>query len=355
MRLDQRRGLFYPSGITRVLDRQPSFDAVDFFPRHRCLAICQYNRERFSPEVILDVIRTHPLVIHGSTVSRNFYYVPPDEFLRPNRPSAEVSRMLAAIGDRERAENDLRDLRDRLQDLVRERTAELELVNKELEAFSYSVSHDLRAPLRAMDGFGAALLEDCGERLDERGRDYLARIRGASRRMGQLIEDLLRLSRISRAEMRRERVDLGDLARTVLDDLRSGATGRSVRTVVAPDLIARGDPDLLRILMENLLSNAWKFTARNEDATIEFGTEILDGERVFLVRDDGAGFDMKYASQLFAPFQRLHAAGEFPGTGIGLATVQRIVHRHGGRIWAEAASGRGVTFRFTLGEGGKDR
>jgi len=233
--------------------------------------------------------------------------------------------------------------------LRREWSEELERANKELEAFSYSVSHDLRAPLRAIDGFSHALLTDYGSQLDEQGRNYLERVRGATQRMTQLIDDLLSLSKITRASLSRERVDMTDVARTVLIDLGVRDPQRKIATHVADGLVVQADPRLLRVMLENLLGNAWKFTSKQAAAAIEVGSEARDGETVFFVRDNGAGFSMEHATKLFAPFQRLHAASDFEGTGIGLATVNRIVTRHGGRVWAEAQPGQGATFRFTLG------
>ena len=235
-----------------------------------------------------------------------------------------------------------------LEQRVAERTAELAAVNKELEAFAYSVSHDLRAPLRSMDGFSQALLEDYGDVLDETGRDYLRRVRNASQRMGQLIDDLLTLSRVTRREMHFTRVDLTALARSVARELREMEPERKVEVVIQDGLLARGDPRLMTIVLENLLNNAWKFTGKREEARIEFGSTLVDGGEAYYVRDNGAGFDMAYADKLFGAFQRLHRATEFPGTGVGLATVQRIIHRHGGRVWAEGAVGQGATFYFTL-------
>jgi DNA-binding response OmpR family regulator len=227
--------------------------------------------------------------------------------------------------------------------------AELERKNQELETFSYSVSHDLRAPLRAIDGFSQALEEDCGELLDETGRSHLQRIRAAVRRMGLLIDALLHLSRVSRTELRMSAVDLSALARSVAREFEERDPQRKVEFVIAGGIKARGDPTLLRAVLENLLGNAWKFTGKREDARIEFSVETNGGWPVYSVRDDGVGFDMKYAGKLFGPFQRLHGEAEFPGAGIGLATVQRVVRRHGGRVWAESALGRGTAIRFTLG------
>ncbi|MEO6197843.1 MAG: PAS domain S-box protein, partial [Dehalococcoidia bacterium] len=226
----------------------------------------------------------------------------------------------------------------------------LDAANKELEAFSYSVSHDLRAPLRSIDGFSQALLEDCADRLNEQGRDHLNRIRAASQRMGQLIDDLLSLSRATRDDLRREPVDLSALALGSADELRKSWPGRQVELVVAPGLCAEGDTRLLQIVFDNLLGNAWKFTSKQERAAIEVGAMSQDGTTAYFVRDNGVGFDMAYVDKLFGAFQRLHAMTEYSGTGIGLATVKRIVVRHGGRVWAEGRVGQGATFYFTLGE-----
>ncbi|MCS0631189.1 PAS domain S-box protein [Telluria mixta] len=231
------------------------------------------------------------------------------------------------------------------------RAAELEAVNRELESFSYSVSHDLRAPLRSIDGFSQVLLEDYAEQLDDEGRDSLRRVRAASQRMAQLIDDLLTLSRLSRTEIRRETVDLSAIARSIAGELRALEPQREVEFVIEEGVTAHGDARLLRAVLENLLGNAWKYTSRHARARIEFGSELRnDGRRVYYVRDDGAGFDMAYAGKLFGAFQRLHTAAEFPGTGVGLSIVQRIVHRHGGEVWAAAAPEAGAMFRFVLGE-----
>jgi light-regulated signal transduction histidine kinase (bacteriophytochrome) len=241
--------------------------------------------------------------------------------------------------------------RDELEQRVRDRTVQLEAANKELEAFSYSVSHDLRAPLRSIDGFSQALLEDYFDKIDEQGKDHLRRVRSATQRMAQLIDDVLNLSRVTRSEMRFEKIDLSTLVSRIRKELQERQPDRKVEFAISPGLVGRGDARLLRIVLENLLGNAWKFTGKHPLAKIEFGiTHVGHGhdKPVFYVRDDGAGFDMAYVDKLFAPFQRLHAPTEFPGTGIGLATVQRIIHRHGGRVWAEGEVEKGATFFFTL-------
>jgi PAS domain S-box-containing protein len=223
-----------------------------------------------------------------------------------------------------------------------------EAANRELESFSYSVSHDLRGPLRAIDGFSQVLAEDYGNALDAEGRRYIERVRNGCRRMGELIEDLLQLSRLSRTEIRREAVDLGDVARHVVEELQMRDPARRVHLEIAGNAAVEGDVRLLRIVLENLLSNAWKFTRHVETARIEFGVTSLKGRPTFYVRDNGAGFDMAYAGKLFGAFQRLHRVDEFEGTGIGLATVQRIIHRHGGQVWAESEVGSGARFFFTV-------
>jgi len=253
------------------------------------------------------------------------------------------------ITERKQAEEKLIALNE---NLARQKI-ELEAVNRELEAFNYSVSHDLRAPLRAMDGFSTALIEDYSDSLDGTGKDYLNRIRDASQRMAQLIDDLLKLSRVTREKMNWEMVDLSSIAKDVARELQRTQPDRKVDFVICEDARMRGDSRLLKILMENVIGNAWKFTSMKDGPRIEFGTTSIDGEVVFYVKDNGAGFDMKYADKLFTPFQRLHSAKEFPGSGVGLATSMRIIRRHGGRIWAEGAIGEGTTFYFGQGKKGE--
>jgi signal transduction histidine kinase len=227
---------------------------------------------------------------------------------------------------------------------------QLHQANVELESFSYSVSHDLRAPLRSIDGFSLALLEDHAGQLDATGKDYLHRVRSATQRMAGLIDDLLDLARVTRTSMHLQEVDLTALARAITSEFQKNDPERRVHFLIQEALQVSGDPHLLRIALENLLGNAWKFTSKQDTARIELASTNSNGSPVYFVRDDGAGFDPAYASRLFGAFQRLHNREEFPGTGIGLATVQRIIHRHHGRIWAEGAVGRGATFYFTLGE-----
>jgi light-regulated signal transduction histidine kinase (bacteriophytochrome) len=220
--------------------------------------------------------------------------------------------------------------------------------NQELEAFSYSVAHDLRAPLRSIDGFSSALLDEHLEQLDPEGQGYLQRVRAASQRMSELIDDLLSLARISRSELRLSNFDLAPVAKKVWTRLSESHPGRVVDFRVPGSLPVRADQGLLEVVLENLLGNAWKFTGKTPSPRVELGCVEKNGERIYTVRDNGAGFDMAYAGKLFAPFQRLHRSTEFEGTGIGLATVQRVIRRHGGRLWAEGAVGQGATFSFSL-------
>jgi light-regulated signal transduction histidine kinase (bacteriophytochrome) len=252
------------------------------------------------------------------------------------------------IAERRRIEEEMTQLNIDLERRVRERTSQLEMTNSELESFCYSVSHDLRAPLRAIDGFSQALAEELPGQLPEAAQRHFDRIRAATQRMGQLIEDLLNLSKVSRGTLEYREVDLSALAGQVMRELKAQDPDRKVDVSIWEGIRVNGDARLIRAALENLLGNSWKFTSKVQAPRIEVGT-MRDGERaVYFVRDNGAGFDMAYADKLFGAFQRLHGMEEFPGTGIGLATVQRIVHRHGGRIWADAAPGRGAVFYFTL-------
>jgi two-component system, sensor histidine kinase and response regulator len=247
-----------------------------------------------------------------------------------------------------RAQEELRRYRTQLEQLVEERTTALTSINRELEAFSYSVSHDLRAPLLAFDGLSQALLEDYEERLDNRAKDYLQRMRRASQRMGSVFDGLQSLFRVTSGEIHRERVDVSAMAAEIVEELRASSPDRQVAVDIASDLALSADARLVRIMLGNLINNAWKFTSQKPDAAIEVGSEVVDEEARIFVRDNGVGFDMIEAHKLFGAFQRLHSQSEFPGMGIGLATVRRIVNRHGGRCWAEGAVGEGATFSFLL-------
>jgi len=280
---------------------------------------------------------------------------------RPIRINAFVSALRSALRarrrqyllrdqlmDQKRAGEEIARLNMDLEGKVVARTKELSAVNRELESFCYTISHDLRAPLRSIDGFSQIILEDGFEGMTPGAQGYFKRIRAASQRMAQLIDDLLEFSRLARKELRREVVDLSALARSIAEDLARRHPERRVDIVIAPGAWTRGDTTLLRVVLENLLENAWKFTQRRPRARIEFGRRTEPGETVCFVKDDGAGFDMAHSGKLFGPFQRLHGVEEFPGTGIGLATVQRVLQRHGGHVWAEGRVDAGATFFFSL-------
>jgi signal transduction histidine kinase len=315
--------------------------------------IRQRDKSRDTPIIFLTAAdKTHTEAVRGYAVGAVDYLVKPvvPEFVRSKvavfvelaKKNEQLRRQTEQLRESEQAARDLAETR---AELVRD----LEHKNRELESFSYAVSHDLRAPLRRIESFGRALLESQAERLDETGRRFVDRMQEASRQMSQLIDDVLYLSKVSRAELRQQEIDLSGLVETILERLREADPARAVETRVRPGVIVVGDGRLLRIALTNLLENAWKFTAREPTARIEFGMMTATGEPTYFVRDNGAGFDMAYVDRLFGPFQRLHLASEFPGSGIGLATVQRIIHRLGGRVWAEGLVGQGATFSFTLG------
>jgi light-regulated signal transduction histidine kinase (bacteriophytochrome) len=315
--------------------------------------IRQRDKSRHTPILFLtanDDSQTH--IVRGYAVGAVDYLVKPvvPEFVRSKvavfvelaKKTELLRRQTQLLAESEHAARELAEAR---AELVRD----LEHKNRELESFSYAVSHDLRAPLRRIDSFSRAVLESQGERLDEAGQRYLERVCEASQHMSQLIDDVLYLSRVTRAELRDQEVDLSALTTMILSRLQESEPERKVELRIRPGVVVSGDGQLLRIALENLLENAWKFSGKQPEARIEFGVTQASGEPTYFVRDNGAGFDMTYVDRLFGPFQRLHPQVEFPGSGIGLATVQRIIHRHGGRVWAEGLVGQGATFQFTLG------
>jgi light-regulated signal transduction histidine kinase (bacteriophytochrome) len=315
--------------------------------------IRQRDKSRHTPIIFLTAAdKSQTLAVRGYAVGAVDYLVKPivPEFVRSKVAVfvelAKKNELLRRQTELLQAsEQEARELAAEQAELVRD----LEHKNRELESFSYAVSHDLRAPLRRIEGFSRAVQDSHADRLDEAGRHYLERVREASQQMSQLIDDVLYLARVTRAEMREQEVDLSGLVSLLLDRMREAEPDRGLEAKVRPGVTVLGDGQLLRIAMENLLENAWKFTGRTAVARIEFGLTNMAGEPTYFVRDNGAGFDMAYADRLFGPFQRLHLQTEFPGTGIGLATVQRIIHRHGGRVWADGMPGQGATFHFTLG------
>lgn len=288
--------------------------------------------------------------VDGSTLEMEAAAVP---VLFQGRPATHT--VFRDISSRKQDERELARYRDRLEELVSQRTRELLEVNRELESFSHTVSHDLRAPLRAINGFSSALLEDYGERFEGEPRNYLERIRTNTARMGDMIDNLLVLSKVARQEMRHERVDLGELARSVVEELAAADPARDVDVHIGPGLQAEGDPALLRLVIQNLIGNAWKYSSKREKPRVEVGGDLTGERPLFWVRDNGAGFDGSLADQLFVAFHRLHSPQEFEGSGIGLATVKRVIVRHGGEVWAEGKEGSGATFYFSLAPQTNDR
>lgn len=322
--------------------------------------ICQYRSDILPPRAVRDALVSHRAAYVGSELNRdNLFYIPPELVLAEDHDAVaekqgawmcqQILRVLEAERARDQVIEQLATLNRDLERRVAERTAELQVANRHLEAFSYSVSHDLRAPLRAISGFAQALAEDHGDALEGTARQHLDRIRAGAGHMGELIEGMLALARVVKADLRRNEIDLSTIARDVASGLRARDPHRVVEMVVHPGMRAVGDETLLRAVITNLLENAWKFTTRRSPAHVELGRCGEEaGMPIFFIRDDGAGFDMRFADKLFGAFQRLHSQADFPGTGVGLATVERIVSKHGGRIWAEGKPNGGATFFFTL-------
>jgi two-component system sensor histidine kinase/response regulator len=315
--------------------------------------IRERDKSRHTPILFLTAgDNTQTQVVRGYAVGAVDYLVKPvvPEFVRSKvavfvelaKKNELLRRQAKLLAESEQAARELAETR---AELVRD----LEHKNRELESFSYAVSHDLRAPLRRIDSFSRAVLESQGDRLDDTGQRFLSRVREASQHMSQLIDDVLHLARVTRADLRDQEVDLSSIVSLILTRLQESEPERKVEGKIRPGVVVTGDGQLLRIAMENLIENAWKFTSKEPESRIEFGMTQAGGEATYFVRDNGAGFDMTYTDRLFGPFQRLHPQGEFPGNGIGLATVQRIIHRHGGRVWAEGLVGQGATFYFTMG------
>lgn len=318
------------------------------FTTRKASAICLYDGRLFEASTLEGLVETHPQLVHAGLVCENFYYVPPEEFLDEDAPRKGLERLLERIRERAEAESEILRLNQDLEHLVVERTRELHEVIRELESFSYAVSHDLRAPLRGIDFYAQALVEDHGAELSDDGRELLTRMRGESQRLGALVSHLLSLASVARAELSPVTLDLSEMAQEVVATLRTAEPAREVEIDIEPQLVATGDPHLMRVVLENLLGNAWKFTRRTPAARITFTMREHEGERTFEVHDNGAGFDPARAHRLFEVFSRLHAATEYEGNGVGLATVARVVRRHGGHVSADSRPGEGATFRFTL-------
>ena len=338
--------------------------------------ICQYHRDMVPHHAVRNALVTHRSAYLGAALKPdNFFYIPPELILETHSGGAQVCewmceqiiRVLNAENARDKAlialkesEAEQRRLSEQLAEMnrnlerrVEERTLQLQQANRELEAFSYSVSHDLRSPLQQINGFAALMAEDIA--LDDKGRNYLGRIQAGIKQMAELIEDLLRLAKLAQTELNVGKVQLSTIAQNVISGLKFSEPERRVEIKIEKNLEVQGDLGLLRIAIENLLSNAWKYTAKTEHPVIEFGAIRGPSGRTYFVRDNGAGFDMKHAYRLFVPFQRMHRNDEFAGHGLGLATVRRIVNRHRGKIWAEAETGKGATFFFTLASSSEEQ
>jgi two-component system, sensor histidine kinase and response regulator len=335
---DALRQLLRKEFAVVLLDvRMPSMDGFE-----TAQLIRQRPRSELTPIIFVTALN------QGETNAGRGYELGAVDFVFAPVVPAILRAKVAAFVELYRAQQELRRYRTQLEHLVEERTTALTAINRELEAFSYLVSNDLRAPLLAFDGLSEALLADYGGKLDDRAKDYLQRMRRASQRMGDVFDGLQSLFRVTGGDIHRENVDVSAMAVEIVEEMKASNPDRHVTVTVGPELSVSGDVRLVRILLGNLISNAWKFTSNAENATIEVGHEGVDGESRLFVRDNGAGFDMINAHKLFGAFQRLHSQSEFPGMGIGLATVRRIVNRHGGRCWAEGAVGEGATFYFVL-------
>jgi len=320
-------------GSERLMEYEAKLNRV--YPGSRGAGLCQYDMRLFPPARSLDVLRAHPKAVVGRQTYDNLYYLPPEEMLSDRREEAELQRWIGNLATRHE-----------LLERLRARSAQLEAANRELEEFAHSASHDLKSPLRAINAYSGLLAKHLAATLDHEGRTLLDAIGGATRRMEAVVGALLALGGIGQRELRRERVDLSALARAVVEELRQGEPGRAVEARIQDGLFEDADPVLARIILQNLIGNAWKFTGERADAVLEFGR--LPGTVDYFVRDNGAGFDPAFAANLFKPFRRLHAGSRFPGSGVGLATVHRAVARHEGEVWAESEPEKGATFWFRL-------
>jgi signal transduction histidine kinase len=335
---DALRQLLRKEFAVVLLDvRMPTMDGFE-----TAQLIRQRPRSELTPIIFVTALN------QGETNAGRGYELGAVDFVFAPVVPAILRAKVAVFVELYRAQQELRRYRTQLEHLVEERTTALTAINRELEAFSYLVSNDLRAPLLAFDGLSEALLADYGGKLDDRAKDYLQRMRRASQRMGDVFDGLQSLFRVTGGDIHREKVDVSAMVAEIVEEMKVSNPDRHVTVTIGPDLSVSGDVRLVRILLGNLISNAWKFTGKTEDAAIEVGREGVDGEARLFVRDNGAGFDMINSHKLFGAFQRLHSQSEFPGMGIGLATVRRIVNRHGGRCWAEGAVGEGATFYFVL-------
>lgn len=352
-------------GPEKNFDRLVEYEALleQLFREKPLLGLCQYHRAVIPARTIRDALLTHRCTYIGDTLNRdNLFYMPPEVLLEgpdeePGLKQGEwmcqqIMRVLKAEQARDEALAALEDMNRDLERRVKERTSELEMANEQLDAFCSAVSHDLRAPLKAISGFSYILAKEEGPALSDDGRTHLEYVRSSVRYMGELIEGLLTLARVTKANLNPASVDLTALARDVEREIRASEPNRSAQIVIHDNMRVLGDKVLLRCVLANLIGNAWKFTGRREQANIEVGARLSEsGTPVYFVKDNGAGFEMRYVSKLFNPFERLHRQEEFPGTGVGLSTVQKIIEKHSGHIWAESQPDHGAIFYFTLSDG----